>query len=256
MAKKVQVSGAELLHLLEQVSCGDERMQQQAYEALERLEAPEENAEDTDQDVRPHRPKRKVTAGDVPRLLEDLSCGTPAAQRDTLELLCPCRNRVYDREVWLAIFKAYEHGVNGAVRDQAGHAIGTLRERARNDPRSQELLAWLAQQNITSLPLENAIPTWQPISGETGSIFRNSNARPGRVPTAGGSHCRNKRRRFLSAMELVGRCRLFIPMTGRPRRLSRRQGGTSPWADTRPCNSKRETPFPPCAYRPFIRRMS
>ncbi|HLV80395.1 MAG TPA: hypothetical protein VKT32_08935, partial [Chthonomonadaceae bacterium] len=38
----------------------------------------------------------------------------------------------------------------------------TLRERARTDPRSQELLLWLAQQNIASFRLESAVPVWQP----------------------------------------------------------------------------------------------
>ena len=49
------------------------------------------------------------------------------------------------------------------VRDQAFHAIDTLLTRARTDPRSQELLKWLAEQGICeSLALEEAVPVWQP----------------------------------------------------------------------------------------------
>ena len=108
------------------------------------------------------KPRGRVTFRDVPRLLETLSCGEADAKTHTLELLCPCRNRRYDKEVWLAIFDAYENGENGTVRDQAGHAIDTLRERARTDPRTQELLLWLAQQNIASFKLESAVPVWKP----------------------------------------------------------------------------------------------
>jgi hypothetical protein len=103
----------------------------------------------------------KITSRDIPRLMETLDCGDPDAQQHTLKLLCPCRNPRYDRHVWLAIFRAYEHGETGQVRDQAGHAIGTLRERARTDPRSQEMLHWLAEQGVCSLPLESDVPVWQ-----------------------------------------------------------------------------------------------
>jgi hypothetical protein len=116
-------------------------------------------------DRKPHvepKPKQRVRSRDLPRLLETLNCGDPDDKQKTLQLLCPCRNVRYDQEVWLAIFRAYESGDTGHVRDQAGHAIGTLRERARTDPRSQKLLMWLAEQGVNALPLDNVIPTWQP----------------------------------------------------------------------------------------------
>lgn len=109
------------------------------------------------------KPHQRVTSKDVPRLLELLSCGDPDAQQRTLQTLCPCRNVRYDKEVWLAIFHAYEDGENGHVRDQAGHAIDTLLTRARTDPRSQRLLHWLAEQGIASLPLEHNVPVWDPL---------------------------------------------------------------------------------------------
>jgi hypothetical protein len=105
---------------------------------------------------------KKITSRDVPRLLATLDCGDPHAQKHTLQLLCPCRNRRYDQEVWLAIFRAYERGETGGVRDQAYHAIETLLTRARTDPRSQELLCWLAEQGVTSLPLLENVPSWIP----------------------------------------------------------------------------------------------
>jgi hypothetical protein len=108
------------------------------------------------------RRDRKVTTRDVPDLLDALEGDDPDAKHEALRLLCPCRNRRYDREVWLAIFRAYECAETGSERDQALHAIGTLIERARTDPRSQELLRWLADQEVSSMPLEEAIPAWRP----------------------------------------------------------------------------------------------
>ncbi len=104
----------------------------------------------------------KVTSQDVPRLLETLACADPHAQKDALQLLCPCRNRRYDQELWLAICRAYQEGDTGGVRDQAGHAIETLRQRARTDPRSQKLVLWLTEQGALSLPLDRIVPEWQP----------------------------------------------------------------------------------------------
>lgn len=110
--------------------------------------------------------RERVTARDMPRLMEILACGDWEAQKRTLTLLCPCRNPQYDRHVWRTIFEAYENAETGAVRDQAGHAIGTLLERGRTDPRSQELLTWLAEQGVcSSLALKEAVPVWQPRQG-------------------------------------------------------------------------------------------
>jgi hypothetical protein len=104
----------------------------------------------------------RITAKDVPRLLDDLACGDPETKEHALGLVCPCRNRNYDKQLWLAIFRAYEGGETGEVRDKAGHAIGTLLERARIDPRSQKLLRELAAEGVDSLPLDTAVPVWIP----------------------------------------------------------------------------------------------
>ena len=112
--------------------------------------------------AREPKPNRKLTYRDVPALLESLSCEDQQEQHDTLTLLCPCRNRLYDQGVWVAIFEAHERGETGAVRDQAGHAIGTLLERARTDPRSQDLLQRLTDLGIECPSVDNAIPTWRP----------------------------------------------------------------------------------------------
>ena len=106
---------------------------------------------------------RRVTSRDVPTLLQELSCGDPNAQAETLHALCPCRNRRYDKEVWRAIFAAQAESDNAQVRDAATHAIETLRERARTDPRSQELLLWLVEQDVpTRVPLDLDVPAWIP----------------------------------------------------------------------------------------------
>jgi hypothetical protein len=112
----------------------------------------------------PPRRGEKVDWRRVPEMLAALHGDDPDARHRALRLLCPCRNRRYDREVWLAILRIYEESGVGTERDDAGHAIGTLLERARTDPRSQELLRWLAGQGVTSLPLEAAVPVWQPRS--------------------------------------------------------------------------------------------
>jgi hypothetical protein len=113
--------------------------------------------------TREPRPKDRIRSNDLPRLLETLSCGDPHDQQKALQLLCPCRNARYDQEVWLAIFRAYESGeVGGHVRDQAFHAIETLRQRAKTDPRSQRLIQWLIDNGVTSLPLDENIPIWKP----------------------------------------------------------------------------------------------
>lgn len=104
----------------------------------------------------------RISFRDVPRLLEELACDDPAKQNAALRAACPCRNRRYDKELWLAIFQTYAETNIYTVRDAAEHAIGTLRERARTDPRSQELSLWLADQDVTDLPLQEDVPAWIP----------------------------------------------------------------------------------------------
>ena len=105
---------------------------------------------------------QKIKSRDVPRLLEQLACGDANAQAETLTLLCPCRNVRYDKEVWTAIFQAAQCSTSRHVKDRAGHAIGTLKERARTDPRSQELVRWLVEEGIAPAEMEDVIPQWKP----------------------------------------------------------------------------------------------
>ena len=116
--------------------------------------------------------KQKVTSRDIPRLLDMLACDDPGAQADTLTLLCPCRNVRYDKEVWVAIFRAAQCPDGPAVKDRAEHAIGTLRERARTDPRSQSLLGWLIEQGVAPSTMAESIPEWRPylFIGPTGLV--------------------------------------------------------------------------------------
>src|SRR5579871_3141571 len=82
---------------------------------------------------------------DLDELVRILDDGTTEEKCHALTLLCPCRNRVYDTEVWARIFRARESDEVG-VRDKAAHAIGTLMDRVSTDPRSWELLIQLEDQ--------------------------------------------------------------------------------------------------------------
>src|SRR5437763_321391 len=68
--------------------------------------------------------KRRLTSQDVPGVLEVLAGSDEDAQCEALTRLCPCRNRRYDREVWLAIPRAYSQGARllgeGPLRRQVG----------------------------------------------------------------------------------------------------------------------------------------
>jgi hypothetical protein len=61
-----------------------------------------------------------------------------------LTLMCPCRNACYDADVWSKLPAIRESQWDFEVREAASHAIGTLRERARVDGRSRELIDELA----------------------------------------------------------------------------------------------------------------
>jgi hypothetical protein len=101
-----------------------------------------------------------VTARNVEAIVEILAGDDAEAQCALLEALCPCRNRIYSRDIWRAIFAVRERTENPSVKDKAAHAIGTLRERVRTDPRSQELVRDLAGEIGAAGSLEAAIPVW------------------------------------------------------------------------------------------------
>src|SRR5438105_4716154 len=107
------------------------------------------------------RMKEKIKPGERAKLVDALNSGDSEEACRALALFCPCRNRVYDREVWKAIFAARDSGLPGA-RDGAEHAIGTLRERAHTDPRSQKLLSELDEYLDEDLLDMAAIAEWGP----------------------------------------------------------------------------------------------
>ncbi len=57
-----------------------------------------------------------------------------------LTLLCPCRNQCYDADIWSKLPPIRDSQWDFDVREAASHAIGTLRERARVDRRSRQLI--------------------------------------------------------------------------------------------------------------------
>jgi hypothetical protein len=87
-----------------------------------------------------HDGKRKQAPRvDVREAAGVLDAGTSKEKVAALELLCPCRNRVYDRELWEKIVRERRSDEPG-VAHQAEHALGTLLQRAAVDPRSQALI--------------------------------------------------------------------------------------------------------------------
>ena len=124
--------------------------------SLGRLETPRKKSREA------RKQEEKVTSQDMPRLLDILEGDQPDDKQKVLRLLCPCRNPHYNKEVWKTVFLAAAAGEDGHVRDQAQHAIGTLRERARTDPRSQDLLLQLAKEGVVLPGLQDIIPVWSP----------------------------------------------------------------------------------------------
>ena len=76
----------------------------------------------------------KVTDADLPRLLAVLENGDAKGKEETLRLLCPCRNPVYEGKVWEAMIRAADTSEEEQVQDRADHAIETLLERLIERP--------------------------------------------------------------------------------------------------------------------------
>jgi hypothetical protein len=129
--------------------------------SLGRLETPRKKSREARKQE--EKVTSKVTSQDMPRLLDILEGDQPEEKQKVLRLLCPCRNPHYNKEVWKTVFQTAEAGEDGSIRDQAQHAIATLRERARTDPRSQDLLQQLAQEGVELPGLEDILPVWNPL---------------------------------------------------------------------------------------------
>lgn len=95
--------------------------------------------------------REKISSDDLPELMRILNQGTKDEQCRALRLLCPCRNRVYDLEIWQKIFRARESG-DFSVQHQAEHAIETLRQRALLHLQSWELLAQVKKDLKGQMP--------------------------------------------------------------------------------------------------------
>lgn len=104
----------------------------------------------------------RLRSTDIPSLIRLIEDGDEIEQADVLTLVCPCRNVRYDRELWLAIFRTAASTSSRLVHDRATHAIMTLKKRARFDPRSQELIAWLSSGGVVGADLQEAVPVWRP----------------------------------------------------------------------------------------------
>ena len=83
--------------------------------------------------------RKSITPNELSGLVGTLDEGTSEEQSHALRVLCPCRSHVYDREVWLKIFRASESD-DRDVRNPANHAIGTLKDIAVRDLRAWQLI--------------------------------------------------------------------------------------------------------------------
>lgn len=86
------------------------------------------------------RKSQRKSLDKLPELIRALDEGSEEEQCQALLLLCPCRKRIYDRQIWQKIFRAKDSDDSFKVRHQAQHAIITLQQRAWQDPRSLQLL--------------------------------------------------------------------------------------------------------------------
>ncbi|MBV9470878.1 MAG: hypothetical protein JO316_14505 [Abitibacteriaceae bacterium] len=96
--------------------------------------------------------KKRILPAELPQLLQELNEGDHQTQRDILRRLCPCRSRCYEGEAWLAIFHVYYTSQAEEVRNQAEHAIETLRQFSAVSARAEELVRWLAEAHSLELP--------------------------------------------------------------------------------------------------------
>ncbi len=83
--------------------------------------------------------KRRVNRYSAAQITASIN-GAKSEQRcDVLRELCPCRNHVYDIEVWREIFRAGREG-NLRTRHRAAHAIATLLQKSQTSRRWRHLL--------------------------------------------------------------------------------------------------------------------
>ena len=82
-----------------------------------------------------HRLKR-YSAEDI---VVSINAAKSDARCEALRELCPCRNQVYDIDVWREIFRAAREGKR-RTRHRAAHAIATLLQKSQTSARWRDLL--------------------------------------------------------------------------------------------------------------------
>ena len=78
-----------------------------------------------------------------------------SGDKQLLDELCPCRNRVLDAEVWREIFRTAREGDHRA-RERAAHAIATMLHKAQTSPIWRDLLKTLEVDFETTVQDRNA----------------------------------------------------------------------------------------------------
>lgn len=79
---------------------------------------------------------RRYSAADI---VASINAAKSDTRCDVLQELCPCRNQVYDIDVWREIFRAAREG-SRRTRKRAAHAIATLLQKSQTSARWRDLL--------------------------------------------------------------------------------------------------------------------
>ncbi len=83
--------------------------------------------------------KRRVNRYSAAEITASINAAKSDQRCDVLKELCPCRNQVYDIEVWREIFRAARVG-KLRTRHRAAHAIATLLQKSQTSARWRDLL--------------------------------------------------------------------------------------------------------------------
>ena len=70
---------------------------------------------------------------------KDVVSALASGDRQLLDELCPCRNRVLDADVWREVFRTAREG-DQRIRKRAAHAIATLLQKSQTSQKWRELL--------------------------------------------------------------------------------------------------------------------
>ncbi len=112
--------------------------------------------------------KRRVNRYSAAEITASINAEKSDQRCDVLKELCPCRNQVYDLEVWREIFRAARDG-KLRTRHRAAHAIATLLQKSQTRARWRDLLQRLDAdlQQLMETP-ERARPLLGQIAHQAG----------------------------------------------------------------------------------------